>query len=367
MNIKSRVCGTDLNNNNLLTLHGERYKTNMRKEEQSWLSFASKLSSTTVEFPVVTIPVVVHVVYNKKDQNILDSRIHSQLEVLNADYRKRNLDKNKVPDVWKEIAGDSRIEFMLASRDPEGNPTNGITRTKTAIKRFIHGTDENDKPLPEKIKSTSQGGKDPWDTTRYLNLWVCNLIEMESGQNSPGQLLGYAQFPSGPPETDGVVIFYEAFGMNKKIPSFGLGRTCTHEVGHWLGLRHIWGDDYDPSNPNSPLGCSRSDNITDTPNQRGPNNGKPQFPTNEQSCPNTGANGTMFMNYMDYSDDDSLYMFTIGQVAKMRSTLKGSRSTITASNVLISHKEEAHLETLRTLPSKVYDGSHSVVAIEELL
>lgn len=360
--MKSRVCGTDLNNSNLLALHGDRYKTNMRKEEQNWLLFASKLSSATVEYPVVTIPVVVHVVYNNEKQNIPDSRIHTQLEVLNADYRKNNLDKDKVPDVWKHLAGDSRIEFMLAKRDPEGNPTNGITRTKTTINKFIHGTDQNNKPLAETIKSTIQGGSDPWDTTRYLNLWVCNLIEMDGGQEGSGQLLGYAQFPGGPPNTDGVVIFYDVFGRNESMADFGLGRTCTHEVGHWLGLRHIWGDDQNTSAP-----CSQSDNVPDTTNQKGPNFGKPQFPSKKQDCPNSGPNGTMFMNYMDYSDDDSLYMFTLGQVAKMRSTIKGSRSTITASDVLISHKEEAHLQTLRTLPSNAYDGSHSVVPIEEIL
>ena len=273
-----RSCGTDLNNQNLLLLHGERYKTNMMREEQRWLSFASQLTRTSIEFPVVTIPVVVHVVFKKKEQNIPDSRIQSQIEVLSNDYRKKNADRIKVPDVWKEIADDSRIEFMLASKDPEGNSTNGITRTKIDIDLFLHGTDVNGRPLSEKVKSTREGGKDPWDTTRYLNIWVCEVKEMFRGQIDPNQLLGYAQFPGGPPETDGVVIYHEVFGVTEQIPNFNFGKTATHEVGHWLGLRHISGDDFDPNEPDNPIGCQGSDNIVDTPNQKGPNGGRPQFP-----------------------------------------------------------------------------------------
>jgi hypothetical protein len=175
-------------------------------------------------------------------------------------------------------------------------------------------------------------------------------------------LLGYAQFPDAPPETDGVVINYKAFGYKGPAESpFELGRTATHEVGHWLGLRHIWGHD-DIFNE-----CDGTDNIRDTPNQRGSNSGSPKFPSHKQKCPDTGRNGTMFMNYMDYTWDASMYMFTMGQAARMRSTLNMSRKTVTTTDVLKSPKEESHLRNLRQLSANVYDGSDSIVEVKKLL
>jgi hypothetical protein len=361
----TRGCGFDLYRKILLEKDGERFRTNMKREEQNWLRFASTLSRVSIEQPVVTIPVVVHIVYNKENQNLPDPRIYSQVEVASNDFRKKNTDKNKVPDVWKDIAADARIEFMLARRDPEGNPTNAITRTRTDIDQFVVGTDQDGKPYPENIKSTNIGGKDPWDTTRYLNIWVCNIrLELDG---VPRDLLGYAQPPGADPKTDGVVIYYDAFGINVNRPDFGLGRTVTHEVGHYLGLKHIWGDDFNALDPDNPEACEGPDNIQDTPNQKGSNHGKPTFPSLEHSCPNTGPNGTMFMNYMDYTHDDSMYMFTLGQTARMRATLSDTRSTLVQPNVLRCPKEESHLEHLRILPPKVYNGVDSVVEIEKLL
>jgi hypothetical protein len=158
------------------------------------------------------------------------------------------------------------------------------------------------------VKSSATGGSDAWDRDRYLNMWVCSL---------GGGLLGYAQFPGGPAETDGVVIRTSAFGTQGTVADpFDLGRTATHEVGHFLNLRHIWGDTED---------CSGSDLVADTPRQRLPNNGKPAFPS--ISCEN-GPNGDMFMNYMDYVDDDAMFMFTSAQVARMRATLAGPRASL---------------------------------------
>ena len=145
-----------------------------------------------------------------------------------------------------------------------------------------------------------------------MNIWVCNLAD---------GLLGYAQFPGGPPETDGVVILNTAFGTTTGTATapFNGGRTATHEVGHFLNLRHIWGDDFL---------CAASDLVADTPNAAGPNFGKPNFP--HVSC-NNGPNGDMFMNYMDYVDDDSMFMFTPQQVARMLATLEGPRSMLSRS------------------------------------
>src|SRR5262249_7931658 len=156
-----------------------------------------------------------------------------------------------------------RVQFELATTDPQGNPTTGIVRKQTTKDSF---SDDDG------VKASSSGGADPWPSTTYLNLWVCQL-----GNN----LLGYAQFPGGPAATDGVVILHSAFGNTGTAAApFNLGRSATHEIGHWLNLRHIWGDDG--------TGCMGSDFVSDTPNQAGPNFGKPTFPS--VTCGN-GPNG----------------------------------------------------------------------------
>jgi hypothetical protein len=248
---------------------------------------------------VTTVPVVVHVVYNTSVQNISDAQVKSQIAALNRDYRAKNTDKSSVPAVWKGLVADATIQFVLATKDPSGSATSGITRTNTTKSSF--GDDDS-------VKSSATGGADPWPASNYLNLWVCPL---------GGGLLGYAQFPGGPPATDGVVILYTAFGTQGTATApFNLGRTSTHEIGHWLNLHHIWGDRQD---------CTGDDFVADTPNAQLPNYGKPTFP--HVSCGN-GPNGDMFMNYMDYVDDDTMVMFTSGQVARMSAALDGARSSI---------------------------------------
>jgi hypothetical protein len=249
------------------------------------------------------IPVVVHVIHRGGPENISDAQIKSQIDVLNLDFRKKNGDVAKVPQPFKQLVADAFVEFVLASIDPAGNPTNGITRTQTNVAQF--GADNA-------MKFTAQGGHDAWDSTRYLNMWVCpELID------GPNTLLGYAQFPGGLPATDGVAIIHNAFGtMGTATAPFDLGRTATHEVGHWLDLFHIWGDQ---------IGCTTDDNVADTPRQDRENIGKPAFP--HITC-NNGPHGDMFMNYMDYVDDDAMFMFTPDQVARMRATLAGPRSII---------------------------------------
>ena len=156
------------------------------------------------------------------------------------------------------------------------------------------------------MKFTSQGGYDVWDSKRYLNIWVCNIS---------GSTLGFAQFPGGPELTDGVVVDYKYFGsLGTATYPYHLGRTLTHEVGHWLNLRHIWGDSY----------CG-NDFVDDTPTQASSNSGCPTFPS--LSCDN-GPNGDMFMNYMDYCHDDCLVMFTSGQKNRMIAALNSSRSEL---------------------------------------
>lgn len=255
----------------------------------------------------VRIPVVVHVVWNTDEQNISDAQIQSQIDVLNEDFRKLNSDASQVPSVWSNLVADMGIEFFLATEDPNGNQTNGITRTQTSKKYF---TTEDD------VKFASSGGEDAWPSDRYLNIWVCHKIRSQIGDN----ILGYAQFPGGPAETDGVVIIDTAFGTTgTATPPYDKGRTATHEIGHWLNLYHIWGDEFLFEDP-----CSRSDEVDDTPNQGEPNYGVPEFP--HISC-NNEPNGDMFMNYMDYVDDRCMVMFTQGQADRVNACLEGPRSS----------------------------------------
>ncbi len=251
---------------------------------------------------VITIPVVVHVVYHTNSQNISDEQVKSQIEVLNEDYRRQNVDTVETPAIYKPLGADCNIEFCLAAYDPNGDSTSGITRTYTDT--TIFSTSDN-------IKSAQMGGADGWPAKHYLNIWVCNL---------DNDVLGYATLPqtnSGNSTTDGVVILYKAFGREGVLSStYNLGRTCTHEVGHWLGLVHIWAED----------GCGNDDGIADTPLQDSAHFQCPTFPN--VSC---GNSGDMSMNYMDYTDDGCMNIFTFGQSAKMNSVVQTSRSSILTS------------------------------------
>jgi hypothetical protein len=301
-----RQCATMAVYHQLLEMHPE-FRRNLTEIEQA-ASHRMMLGPRVVTTPTI-IPVVVHVLFNTPEENISMEQIESQIAVLNNDYRAQNPDKVKVPPVWNGLIIDPFIQFALAKKDPAGNPTDGINRKQTDRTSF---------PADDSMKSNSTGGSDAWPTDKYLNIWVCAL---------GAGLLGYAQFPGGPPATDGVVILNTAFGTTGTAnPPFHLGRTSTHEIGHWLNLRHIWGDDLPPN------ACVGSDFVDDTPNQEGPNFGKPVFP--HITCDN-GPNGDMFMNYMDYVDDDCMFMFTPQQVARMQATLEGPRQTLGKDPTLI--------------------------------
>ena len=253
-----------------------------------------------IDGAVITIPVVVHVLYRTSQENISDAQILSQIQVLNDDFRRMNSDAN---NTWSQAA-DTQIQFCMATVDPNGNPTNGITRKSTT--KTSWGTNDA-------MKKSSQGGVDPWDTSQYLNMWVCNI---------GGGILGYAQFPGGSASTDGVVIGPNYFGSKNGgsgfylSSPFDLGRTTTHEVGHFLNLRHIWGDG----------GCTVDDFVSDTPTSDAANYG---CATGHVSC------GTvdMVQNYMDYSDDSCMNLYTQGQKDRMRAVLLpgGVRASLGAS------------------------------------
>jgi hypothetical protein len=281
---------------------GEQLRT-MNSEIEKWLSdHAGELNNRDV----ITIPVVVHVVYKTSTQNISDSQVLSQIDVLNQDFRRLNDDTSNTPSAFQSVAADPEIEFCMAQADPEGNPTNGIVRVSTT-----HGVFS----LDDDVKFTSLGGSDAWDTDHYFNIWVCDLGAF---------LLGYAEFPqSAYSSTYGVVINYNAFGTEGTAdPPFDRGRTATHEVGHAFSLYHIWGDD-----GNS---CTGSDLVSDTPNQADEHYFCASFPS--ISCSN-GPDGDMFMNYMDYSDDDCMNLFTTGQSDRMSAAINLYNSSMIGTDV----------------------------------
>lgn len=253
----------------------------------------------------ITIPVVAHVVYNNATENISAAQVQSQIDILNEDFRRLNADAVNTPSVFQGVAADVEIEFCLATVDPQGNPTDGITRTPTSVTAF--GTNDE-------VKFNSSGGKDAWPASDYMNFWVCDIS---------GGILGYAQFPGGPASTDGVVVDYQYFGdIGTATAPFDKGRTGTHEVGHYLNLRHIWGDG----------NCNADDFVSDTPRAGGPNyTGSPcNFPGSNSCNEGTGDLPDMFQNYMDYSDDGCMNLFTQGQTARMRALFEpgGARASL---------------------------------------
>jgi len=250
---------------------------------------------------VYTIPVVVHIIFKTTAQNISDGLIQDQIARLNIDYRKLNNQGGTVSP-FQTFEADTGIQFVLATTDPNGNPSNGITRTLTTYDSFPTsgqaGFDNN-------CQKSTLGGADGWDILRYMNVWVCEL---------QGDKLGFAQLPGGLNTTDGIVIDTEAFGFQTSTP-YNLGRTLTHETGHWFNLKHPWGD-YEND-------CDEDDLVADTPQEY---NASYECQLTRDSCNNLN----MVQNFMDYSDDNCMTLFTAGQVARMRVELLtplGRRST----------------------------------------
>ena len=266
------------------------------------LSLKAKTEEENVR--IIRIPVVVHIIYNTAAQNISDAQVQSQLDVLNRDFRRMNADTANTPLRFRQLAADVQIEFVLATADPEGRPTNGIVRKQSSVPYW--GNDD-------RIKYTANGGDNAWDSKSYLNIWVGHLRS----------LLGYSSVIGSLPEKDGVVVNYTAFGTINTSQPYHLGRTAVHEVGHWLGLRHIWGDTY----------CG-DDGIDDTPKQGNFTAGCPGGI--RSSCTN-GANGDMYMNFMDYTDDACVNLFTTGQKNRMLASFNegGPRYSLTASKGLL--------------------------------
>jgi hypothetical protein len=236
------------------------------------------------EDEIITIPIVIHVVNFSPDPfEISDDKIVSQIDVLNEDYRKKNSDGLKTPQEFKNLVADVGIEYVTGfdgTRIDQSVPIENLA-----------------------LYVTSKGGQDAWPNDQYLNIWIADL----SGRKGELSLAGYANLPGSDARIDGVVIDPRAFGINSSSDdSYSLGRTATHEIGHWLNLRHIYGKD------GSCEDGEDGDLVEDTPVQQSQNLGNPVYPI--FSC----GNASMFMNFMDRVDDKSMYMFTTGQRNRMR-------------------------------------------------
>ena len=300
--------------------------------------------------PVITIPVVIHIIHKGEDEgvgtNISNEQIQSQIDALNKDFRRLNSEVNLTDPSFRGTSMDTRVEFCLAKQDPDGYATTGIMRYQElpsiAYEQFGF-------PLELQClnKITMEYILKPntiWDRDNYLNIWVSDLNQLppfiegeptgELGCGFTTNIFGYAQFPnmpglspSVPPEsTDGVWVNYKAFGtIGDLFPSYNLGKTATHEIGHWLNLKHIWGDDQDLADT-----CSLDDLVIDTPLQTIATYGCNTFPILTDNCTSLFP-GIMFMNFMDYSDDACLSMFTYGQFVRMDGTLFTSRASLLSS------------------------------------
>ncbi|MBL7817030.1 MAG: zinc metalloprotease [Saprospiraceae bacterium] len=291
-------CATDDLHENLMKTNAD-YAQNHEAIEEQVARFVSEYDKSTAPRAVVTIPVVFHVVYNTAEQNVSSTAIAAQLKVLNDDFRKLNVGGQT----------DVEVQFVMAKRTPTGSATTGIER-RFSTYSFSTGSTTVD------VKYLTKGGLNAWDATKYLNIWICNL---------GGGLLGYATFPSSlaaDPQSDGVVILYSSLPGGAAAP-YNLGRTLTHEVGHWLNLYHTFQG-----------GCSTNltgggDMVADTPAEKSPASG---CPIGRNTCSGEGLDP--INNYMDYSNDACMNTFTAGQKARAQSIFHpttGARRAILTS------------------------------------
>ncbi len=283
-------CGTDL--------RWEFLKKSIPNLEKNKVDLEQKIKTNQRQLfsNSYTIPVVVHIIHKNNNEYLSLEQINSQLEVLNQDFNRTNADATNTPAVFENVAANCNIEFCLAQRTPQNEITNGITYTSTDVSSFSL--------YDNRVFHDSLGGKTIWDPSTYLNIYVCDL----------SSVLGFASFPGGIPSMDGIVIDFENFGTigNLNAP-YNQGRTTTHELGHYLNLLHIWGS-----------GSCSDDFVDDTPIQEDHNFGCPAHPS--PSCSN---NGDMFQNFMDYTNDACMNLFTEGQKQRMLTVLNTEREELT--------------------------------------
>jgi hypothetical protein len=297
----------------------EAFTQNLQKGKTTIANGEGSGTATANVPAIINIPVVVHIVYNSSSQNISDAQVQSQIDVLNKDYVRQNADTNNTPLLFRPVAANCGFHFELAKVDTLGYATSGIVRKHTSILAFN---------IDDRIKSSGMGGDDAWNKDQYLNIWVGNLT---SG------VLGYSSVVGGPNEDDGVVVLYNAFGVGGSAAApFNLGRTATHEIGHWLNLIHTWGD----------ADCG-DDHVDDTPPQETADRGCPSGVL--ISC-NNAPNGDMYTNYMDFTNDNCMNLFTNGQRDRMLTLFApgGERFAILSSTALTATPLAAPVSTTTT-------------------
>lgn len=305
-----RNCGTETaalqkiqDNPGLLKVR-ERIESRLR---EATLRMKQNKAQFKTTYNTITIPVVVHIVL-RNPASVTDEQVLSQIAILNQDYIAANTDISDLPAAWQPIVGNSSIQFCLAQRTPDDSPTNGIERVTTTRSTFSINN------AVQAVKSTTTGGANTWNTDNYLNIWVCDL---------EGTYLGIATLPglyNG--DQKGVVIDYTAFGnRGTAVSPYNKGRTTVHEIGHYFSLRHTWGDEN---------ACTVDDGIDDTPLQGTNTYGCPTFPVVDRCT--VDSPGIMFNNYMDYSDDACMLLFTSDQVDRMRISLNDDHVGLLSSN-----------------------------------
>ncbi|MFT3827728.1 MAG: M43 family zinc metalloprotease [Chitinophagaceae bacterium] len=312
-------------------------KTRMEAAEQQLQQVTTQRAGQNFREEAVTyyIPVVFHIVLTNPNV-VTDAQIKAQLDTLNHDYAGLNGDSTRIPAAFKPLYAKSNIRFVLAQRTPDDGPTTGIERYVAT--KSSYGVNDNS------LKYTSAGGASVWDPNKYMNVWVTNLS---------GGILGYGTFPNTTVSAEqGIAIAYTSLPGASSGP-YNKGRTLTHEAGHFFNLYHIWGDDNGA--------CSGTDYVDDTPNQASETYGCPSTTVVTDNCTTT-APGIMYQNFMDYTDDACMVMFTVNQGTRMESALNLYRSSLLTSNAatpVVLKSLDASLRTVLQPTSRICASSFS--------
>ncbi len=286
----------------------------------------------------IYINIVFHIVYEKDVSNVTDKAILQEVRILNNAFNSKNADISKVPYEFKDAINNGGINFCIASINSDEGIKIGIERRKTEISQI---------GIKDNLYHTYKGGLTAWNTDKYLNIWIA-----DTGNN----IRGYGTYPRQvPKEKEGIVISPKYFGENNSR-RYNMGKTLIHEIGHYLGLKHIWGDK---------IGCEFDDLVSDTPDQEHRYIGCPDYPV--KSC----NSNDMFMNYMDYVDDECMYMFTEGQMERMKATIMIYRKELIQNsmceNMVITPKNDFRVFPNPTSQYIIIDFDSSILEIGEII
>jgi gliding motility-associated-like protein len=291
--------------------HRKQVAPSEKEDFEEWIkNIHDRIKHSKQKTSEYTVHLVIHIIHKGESigdgTNLSEEQILSQLQVLNEDFNRLNPDANNTLPEFQSLAGRMEIQFKLATLDPNGNATNGINRVKVSDRIWTYEDDTE-------LKALSY-----WPAEKYLNIWICDLIDYRAYTQFPLSTLEGLESASLNRLTDGIVINYLSIGSNDHgnfdlTTDFDKGRTLTHEVGHFFGLRHIWGDKDD---------CTGTDYVRDTPPQAGASQGCPIEP--EKSCPENAPVSPMYQNFMDYTNDGCMNLFTQGQIDRMKIVLENS-------------------------------------------